>query len=261
MKKILIFSIIGLVVLSIFGYLKFGPSRVFAAGAGEVDGVDLHIKVEGSADHGATWFNFSASEPGEADNQTITVSPGEQIEFRVKVWNTGVLFRAANVDIAGSVTNAGYVSALDLTASDFIGFLSLNGGAGTAVLVQAGSTEDANFQEVQGTIQLAATFPVGQTLLVGNVNIVDYDPQALGFNPSRFIAQTLGFKRAFALGVDRASALRIAVNVAAPGGGGSSSGTKVTPTPTPSIAANDQLVTLPETGGSMIEDINKFFKF
>lgn len=253
LQKIWIFlAIFGLLVLSSTVYLIFNSKKALAAQPGDQDNVDLHIKVEASSDNGVTWVNFSGTEEG--DGQTLNVNPGGQIEFQIKVWNTGIL-DADDVDIEANATNEGYVTGsdvddtdLDNDGFDFNGFAFANGGAGTVAGVTAGSTEGAGFQGLHGTIQLSNNFPAGQTVLTGEVFIDDYEPGLIGFNPFRSIARAIAIRHAFADGVGRQSGIRIAINVA----GGNSGGTKVTPTPTPTQIA--QVTNLPQTGGGTLDD-------
>lgn len=220
-----------LVSAGIIFYFTF-DQKVSAAGAGDVDGVVLHIETYLSADNGVTWSNFNGTEG--AGNQTVSPSPNSQLLFRVKVWNTGNV-TADNVQITGNVTNSSYVSGLVVTNSDldadgntFNGFTFTNGGTGQVAGVLHDTTATVGYQGIQGTIQLSNSFPVGQTILDGTVTIGNYTPLMLGKAPLQFI------HRAFAVGVGNFSTIRIIVAVAAPA---------ATPVATP-------VATLPATGAS-----------
>ena len=247
MTKVSIYLFLGLLTLSLLGFFIFGASRAIAASAGASDDVDLHIKVEVSADQGATWSNFSGTE--DAGGDVVAVSPGDELQYRVKVWNTGTI-NANNVDILGTVSNASYVASTAVTASDFLGFAFAEGRDGTAGIVEDGSTEEAGFYSVTGTLTLADSFPVGQTLISGSVNITDYLAGEFALNPIQRIAKTLGISKAKALGVDRVSGMRIAVTVAAPV-------TETATAATPAATAT----TLPDSGGSIMDAVNKYFRF
>lgn len=260
MSKITTYLLLGVLTISVLGFLIFGASRALAAGVGDADDVNLHIKVEVSADHGATWYNFSGTEDAEGD--VVTVTPGEELEFRVKVWNSGTI-NANNIDITGTVSNSDYVTALVITESDFVGFAFTDGGAGTAGILNDGSTEDAGFASVTGTITISDTFPVGQTIISGNVNIDDYLPGEFAMSPIRKIASLFDVSNAKAVGVDRFSRLRIAVNVADPDAVADDAVAQAEETTTTTTTTSEteaaEATDLPDTGGSLINDINKYF--
>lgn len=253
---------IGLIILTLFLggliYTTLTP-KAQAAAPGDIDQVDLHIKTEGSLDGGLTWFNFSGTE--ESGNASLNVNAGATIPFRIKLWNDGTR-DALNVDIEGVVTNPGYVIGLvadgdaDGDLNGFVGFTFAGGGVGTIANIDIGGTELAGFQMIQGLIQLNPTIPVGTTILLGTVSILDYDPELVVLNSLQRIANVFQTNRAHAEGVDRQSAIRITISV----GGGRSTGTKLaaTPTETPSLS-REQVATLPQTGGSIIEDLKTLF--
>lgn len=259
MFKIKWFFIGFFILMLTFGLSAGGVKIVKAAEPGAVDQVDLHIKTEVSADAN-NWINYSGTE--ESGSQTLTVAQGGTLYFRIKLWNTGTR-DALNAEIEGSVDNSGYVNDLDVSEADldgdldgFAGFTFGSGGVGQVDEVAQGSTEDTGFDGLQGTIQLGTNFPVGQTVLTGTVNINDYDPEGLAYNPFQLI------RRAHADGVNRESAVRIAVNVST--GFDTGVNNKVSPSPTASQnAAAAQISTLPQTGGSCWSDfelwINKLF--
>jgi len=185
--------------------------KVKASGIG--DSVNLHVLTEGKTASSATWLNYSGNySPG---GQTITANPGDTINFRIRVWNDGIVI-ADNTDISGTVTNSGDVSSLAVTNDDldgdtlhFTGFHFTGGGDGTVAAVLSGGTKDVADQGLSGTVTLGNNFPVGQTVIVGEVTIAGYTAEQIGFNPSLF-------GNAHADGAGVKSAVRIVVDVPAP---------------------------------------------
>ncbi len=256
--------VIGLVILMlVLGgliYTTFAP-KAEAAAPGDLDGVNLHIKTEGSLDHGATWFNFSGTE--ESDNASLNAVPGETIDYRIKVWNDGLLRDALNVQIEGTVTNPTYVTGLvadgdaDGDLNGFVGFTFAGGGVGQIANIDIGGTELAGYQMIDGQIQLSNNIPAGTTIMLGTVRIVDYAPEGIGFNSLSRIANIFGVNRARADGAGRQSAIRITIGV----GSSSGTGTKLAATPTESPTASiTQTTALPQTGGSIIDDVKALLR-
>jgi len=101
MKKIVAFVLIiaALVILPSFAFAGFNNTR----------GIVLQTRLEVSKD-GTNWDNYVAeTDPG---NQTLTVSPGDTIFFRLKTWNTSEA-RGANILYTASYTNPQYIDRLD----------------------------------------------------------------------------------------------------------------------------------------------------
>jgi hypothetical protein len=71
--------------------------------------VALETRLEVSKDN-ATWVNYLAD--SNSGNQTLTVSPGDTLYFRLKTWDTG-LTPATNVRYGASFTNPSYIDSLD----------------------------------------------------------------------------------------------------------------------------------------------------
>jgi hypothetical protein len=213
-KKFSLFQIICLVVLfvSAISLITFKTlEKVKAAGPG--DGVNMHVLVEGRTSSSNPWLNFSGNySPGGA---TITANPGDIINFRIRVWNDGTVI-ADNAEISGTVTNTSYVSGLDIANYDldgdghhFTGFHFASGGDGKVAVVLNHGTPTTDYQGILGTITLGNNFPVGQTVIIGEVTVTNYEARGITFNPS-----LLG--KAYAQEVGQKSAIRIVVNVAEP---------------------------------------------
>jgi hypothetical protein len=247
--------LIGLIILLLVAsgaiYAKFaGQAR--AANQGDLDGIDLHLLLEASADNGATWHNTAGTDnPG---NETLNINPGATVLFRVKVWNDGE-GAAGGVQILGEVEDAEYVTEAEVTDNQlgdhpFDGFDIENGGQGEVEVVNIDSNQNDGYEGVQGSITFGHNFPNGQTIINGAVWIHDYT--VLGFRNNQFI------RLAHAQGVNHFSLVRLVVNRAH-----ASTGVKPTPTPSPSPSAS-AIATLPSTGGSidctLLEDLKNWWR-
>ncbi len=84
--------LVTLFVISGLAFL-FIPQSAFAADD------DLHVKMEISNDDGATWHNYSGTE--FHDGESVTLEPGEQFKFRIKLWNTQTELEGDMTDITG----------------------------------------------------------------------------------------------------------------------------------------------------------------
>jgi len=213
-KKFNIFQILFLVVLFVSAttLIIFKTVQKVKA-AGLDDGVNMHVLVEGRTSSSSPWLNYSGNySPG---GQTITANPGDTITFKIRVWNDGAAI-ADNAEISGAVTNSGDVSGLAITDDNldgdlnhFTGFHFEGGGDGTVAVVLNHGTPTTDYQGILGTITLGNNFPVGQTVITGEVTLADYAARKVGFSPSLF-------GKAHADGQGVKSAVRIVVNVAAP---------------------------------------------
>ncbi len=262
MQKIwILFLVFGLMVLSGAAYLFSGTKNVLAA-PHVGDGVDLHVTALGSADNGATWHNYNGTENPQWE--TLTVAPGATIRFAIFVFGVDQSVAAANVKIEGNVnlTDPTYITGLrvdfpdaDLDDNAFIGFTFRGGGEGTVAQVLPGNL---NTQILVGTFQLSNYFPLGQTILLGHVDITDYTPIVGGYHPLKNLRQALGIKTARAEGVGRFSDIRIVVN----GNGILHGTTQATPTPTPTstVSPASQITNLPQTGGGILDNLSRFLR-
>jgi hypothetical protein len=100
LKKIIAFVlvVVAFVVLPGFVFAGFG-----------IGGVNMQTRLEVSKDN-INWDNYVAeTNPG---NQTLTVSPGDTIYFRLKTWDIGAA-TARNVHYNASYTNPQYIASFD----------------------------------------------------------------------------------------------------------------------------------------------------
>lgn len=203
MSKIgLFFSITLIIGIFLVLILLVANKAVLAAEPGDEDGVDLKIKIEASTDHGATWVNFSGTD--FSGNQSITANPGDQIDWRLKLWNEGAQL-ADNVDISEDYENEEYID--DITITDFD--LDNDGrefDSGDISRVDENTSENVGYQGVSGTITLVDNFPTEQTTIIFGGNISDYDAGFIAHSPWQLV------ERAFAVGVGKESFVRIVVN-------------------------------------------------
>lgn len=204
--QILILS--GILILA-GGLIAFKSiSKIKAAESGDVDGVDLHIKMEVSSDNGATWHNYSGTE--SAGHETIIATPGSTIRVRFAIWNTGIV-TALNVTGDGVVSNSSYIDTASVDNSDndgngtsYDGYFFAGGTTGDISQITPGSNE-----KLALSVKLKDDFPTGETIILGVGTLDDYNPQLLVGNSPFGL-----FGKAFAEGVGRSSSVRIAVNVA-----------------------------------------------
>ncbi len=199
---VVILAIIGLVVSLV-------AVKVKAAGVGDIDDVELHIKYEVSSDNGATWRNFSGTE--SSGGESITVTPGATVEIKVTTWNSDSL-AAINVIGTGTTTNSSYIQNATILSDDtdadtipYTGFFVSGGGAGGISLVP-GLTPESPGETFTASLQLGSNFPAGQTVIESEIEIDDYTPELIVYRPFQLI------KKAYALGVGNKSAIRIIVN-------------------------------------------------
>lgn len=100
MKKIVAFVLVvaAFVIVPSFAFAGFGSG-----------GVNLQTRLEVSKDN-TDWDNYDAEvNPG---GQTLTVSPGDTIYFRLKTWDTGGMY-AQNVQFNAGYTNPQYIASFD----------------------------------------------------------------------------------------------------------------------------------------------------
>jgi len=180
------------------------------------DDVNLHIKLEASTDSGTTWHNYSGTEsPG---GESVNANPGNTVLMRVKIWNTGE-GDALNAVSTGTLTNFDYVSAINLVSADADGnsrsyVLGSEMESGTISQVDNSGAEECT--PVSGSecatlnFVLADSFPIGETVIVSEIDIESYTTRGLGFNFNKLV------REAYALGTGRKSAARIVVNIAEP---------------------------------------------
>ena len=195
--------ILALLILALVFFLTRLPKT-----KAQDDEVNLYIKAEASADNGATWSNYSGIGHA-AGNQTLNAKPGDTIQVRIKLWNTSTTENATNVVGTGTLTNSSYVaSASLLDAGHYTGYFFAGSGAGA--IDQVNLNTDENTAEILLlSLTLSNNFPVGETIIIGEVNITNYGRGIIGID--NFLID-----RARAEGVGRKSSFRIAVNVAAP---------------------------------------------
>lgn len=192
--------LITLAILTLF----FFPSAHFKSTAQE-DNVNLHIKVEVSKD-GTTWYNYSGTE--YSGNQTLSASPGDTIQVRIKIWNTGT-FYVRNVTGTGTLTNSSYIASAavintdgDANGRNYDGYFFSGIGTGSIAQVDQGTTE-ASAELLLLSFTLSNNFPAGETVIFGEATISKYT----------IIGRSDFIDRAYAEGTGRKSAIRIAVNV------------------------------------------------
>jgi len=176
MKKVVIALLA--VVFSVF------PS---IASAGFISGgATLLTRLEVSKDN-STWVNYLAET--DSGNQTLTVSPGDTIYFRLKTWDTGDT-PAINITYSGVYTNPAGMDALSAFDSgstddldgDAILFYGLSGlpdmNAGTLSFyldgVDNGTTDATGFQSGGMTGRIAAG-TADQTVILATVTITGAD--------------------------------------------------------------------------------------
>jgi len=150
------------------------------AGYGGI-GTNLLTRLEVSKDN-ATWVNYLAET--NSGNQTLTVSPGDTLYFRLKTWNIGNN-PASDIEFSATYTNPQYISALDpfsLTGAqndldgDVDNVYSLNappsGGTMTFNLnaVAKNTTDLAGFESGGVLLKVAAGTP-DQTVILATVTI------------------------------------------------------------------------------------------
>jgi len=80
-----------------------------SAGYSNGGGALLLTRLEVSKDN-STWVNYLAET--NSGGQTLTVSPGDTVYFRLKTWDTGDT-PAINITYTASYTNPSYIDALD----------------------------------------------------------------------------------------------------------------------------------------------------
>lgn len=149
-------------------------------------GAMLLTRLEVSKD-GTTWVNYLAET--NSGGQTLTVSPGDTIYFRLKTWNTGGT-PAINIEYSAAYTNPGGVDAFDPfhpgvsddSDGDAILFYVLNAPpdltAGTTAFhldgVADSTTETTGFQSGGMAAHIATSTP-DQTVLLATVTITGAD--------------------------------------------------------------------------------------
>ena len=206
-KKIFIKLSVLSIILVICFFSLWLDSRAKAAVILPGETMNLHVKMEVSKD-GSTWYNYSGTD--YSGNQTLTASPGDTIQIRVKVWNDGNGL-ALNVTGASSVTNPTYITSVSvinanldgLDAISYVGDFFSGSGEATLSQVAAGTTE-ATSQQGLFSVTLASNIPAGETVVLGTVTISNYASPDAANNP--FI------KVARAEGLGNNSVIRIVVN-------------------------------------------------
>jgi len=239
--------IILLVAIGGLIYVKF-TSQAQAAGAGDIDGIDLHILLEASIDNGATWHNYSGTDV--SGGETLVINPGATVLYRLKVWNNGAIV-VANVAVTGEVDNTGHMTDVAVTnnqlgANPFAGFDIETGGHGLVGAVPVGGSQNAGYEGLQGYITFANNFPGGETIINGVAVINDYG--LIGRRNNQL------FRLAHAEGVNHFSTVRLVVNPTSTNPGTP----KTAPSPTPTSVINS-LSTLPLTGGSLVQDLKEIY--
>ena len=178
------------------------------------DDVNLHIKLEASLDNGVTWKNYSGTE--FSGGESVVADPGDTVLVRGKMWNTGT-GDAYGAIAEGTLTNFGYVSAINLDDADVDGngrSYTLGEGMENAQISQVSNTTIEECNPLNGSecadfnFVLENNFPVGETVIIAKMEIASYQTRVLNF---LFDDLT---REAYALGTGRDSAVRIVVNVA-----------------------------------------------
>jgi len=202
---------------------------------GDIPTINLHIKVEASKDQGATWYNYSGAD--YSGGQTLSANPGDTIWIRIKLWNDGEE-AAGSIAGTGAISNYSYVSSATVLDADkdedtipYDGYFFTGTGTGNIGVVLNGTSETFHAEQLLLAIKLSDVAPPeGSNIILGEATISAYDE----LHPVKIP----WVERALAAGLNRKSAVRIAINT---------SQTTSTPTPTPTPTSTENL---PETGAA-----------
>ncbi len=207
----------GFLFFLILSLISIYPQPKNAKADGNNENID--IRLEASKDNGATWHNYSGT--NYSGGETVSANPGDTVLIKFTAWD-GDAMMAANITISGTITNSSYLtvpesginSDADGNHTSISGIVNTFGGGATISTLDAlGSYSScsplvANCESATFSLVLSSTFPVGETIILGEAGITDFTDRAPVRNP--FI------DRAYASSVGHKSAFRIAVNVAAP---------------------------------------------
>lgn len=234
LKKILVLIIALELVLII-------PLYFVRAGYVPLPGIEIQSRLEVSSDN-TNWVNYVAED--NSGNQTLTVTPGSTIYFRIKAWNTGDA-NAGMVNMSSTFTNPSYLTNssflstseeqdLDGDSTPYLpspfGYVAETGTADfTLLFAQANSTVDSNFQSSTMAFQTSASTPE-QTVILATIQVTSAGPWLV------WLDKLVNRAHADANGTSQARIL-VANPAATP-----------TSTPTPTSSAAAVVSTLPATG-------------
>lgn len=139
---------------------------------------EMHVKIEASSDDGSTWKNYGGTEGG--DGYLFDENPGDTMQFRIKVWNTG---DNGAIDVEGLlyINDTGFIESwtiedtdLDNNSTHYLGIGSGGVAAGMLDSVASGTTE-GTAEAMLATITLADSFPIGTSTAIVEVRMTYYD--------------------------------------------------------------------------------------
>ncbi|MFH1749428.1 MAG: hypothetical protein ABH837_00790 [bacterium] len=171
------------------------------------DPINIYVRVEASLDNGATWHNFESTV--NAGEETLTVSGGDIVLVRVKMWNESSDMQATGSIGDGILTNSDYISNAEIISLnedgdgfEFDGYFWGNSGIATIDLIP-GQTETVGYQSLSLNLTIAENIPA-DTTIEGRVTISDEGEEGeyITFNP-------FGESKAFADGLGRYSSFRL----------------------------------------------------
>lgn len=155
---------------------------------------NIGTRVEVSKDGGSSWASFDSSDAtGLGEGQTLVVSPGDILIFKVRVWNEGY-DNALNVVGVGTRENFTFLSDIsgvfdnpdeDGDSTDITG-----GGVDTINIdiLASGGSASSGYQSATFTGKVKSDIPDGTVVKVHyEITSADF-PEILNFSPSVFWA-------------------------------------------------------------------------
>ena len=180
-KKLLTGLIVFLILVLVCSFIL--PQKTEATDLNDY----LFLRLEASKDNGATWHNYSGTD--YSGGETITVNPGDTVKIKFTIWNADTEYISSlNNEVTGTLTNSSYITLPEATIEDdadengvaISGVVNTFGGtASVAELLSSGSYSScspvySNCESATFSLVLSNTFPVGETIILGEAQITGH---------------------------------------------------------------------------------------